>query len=916
MNTDMETNGRAASMSWVCIQTDAKQTMIGRCGDDEPSVNIPTVHPGGAACIDRGSVKDWDGLRSLWKRGLGHIGVTIQNPHAVVTMPQVFSTRKNVTTLVSLLFQQLKVPAIFLTNPWIAALMSNGAVTGVVVHVDDAAACIAPVVRMRVLEDGLFRLPFGSRDLKNPQVLQVLIKTVFQSIIKCNKDVHRILAKRVILSGACPENFDAILEAHLTASLQHHNNDADDEYEVHVESTATEGKLSTWIGLSIIGSLSTAVHEKPVIEDGAIGAYMTIDQYKRFGPDYIFAQEHKAASVLAPVGQGVGTIVSDAEIARPPSDPLWDGPDQFVCLYTDERRILGGRCGNDEPCVAIPTGELARGDEPFFEAGTIVDWKHVSTKWQKVLQYLDVTTGSNHGLVFCLPIRSTRTDVQRILRVAFEELHAPRVFLTNPWTAALMASGCESGVVICSESTSTCVVPIINMQVQAHALVRIAVGDSDFYDQDVTMEVYKAVHSSITHCAVEVWPQLWSSIIVSGGCATHEEFIENLESQLKHLAEADESVQAAGLTPQTVIEFAAAAQLSFWVGVSIIGALTVSMNASPVIEDQPVGVYISREQFDKYGSEFPFMQECDGHVLTMDNASDVEKAIYKTTLKITASRESLIPVTNTHSSNLEVHQGWLTKQGGGTRILSRKNWKRRWFILQGNQLTYHKNNMFIVSHPPTEVRQHATGSINLADATAIEPWEGKPFGFVIITPQRTYYIYAASKEETAIWLRKLRKAKEQAQSAAQRSGSQVRLSDSDLASRTSRGRPSLHASSSSSDRRSHSRDNHQRQQQQQQHQRERGEYDERSRSRDGHRRAESSGRSPVPRPESTETGQQLYGGYGGYAGARGRRSLEPGAPASDNKVVRPVRHGGKGGSVDLQRRKLSDKAAFIKSSMV
>ena len=466
--------------------------MIGRCGDDEPSVSIPTVHPGGAACIERGSVKDWDGLRSLWKRGLSHIGVNIQSPHAVVTMPQVFSTRKNVTTLVSLLFQQLKVPAVFLTNPWIAALMSNGAVTGVVVHVDDAAACVAPVVKMRVLEDGLFRLPFGSRDLKNPQVLQVLIKTVFQAIAKCSPDVHRVLAKRVVLSGGCPENFDAALEANLIASLRHHYADGSaDDMDVHVEATATEGSLSTWIGLSIIGSLSTAVHEKPVIEDGAIGAYMTAEQYKRFGPDYIFAQEHKAASVLCPVGQGVGTIVSDAEIARPPSDPLWDGADQFVCLYTDERRVLGGRCGNDEPCVTIPTGDQAAGDAPYFEGGTIVNWKHVAAKWHKVLQYLDVSEGSGHGIVFCLPIRASRDDVKRLLRVAFDDLHTPRVFLSNPWTAALMASGCETGVVVCSESTATCVVPIINMQVQAHALVRIAVGDSEFYDQDVTMEVYK-----------------------------------------------------------------------------------------------------------------------------------------------------------------------------------------------------------------------------------------------------------------------------------------------------------------------------------------------------------------------------------------------------------------------------------------
>lgn len=29
--------------------------------------------------------------------------------------------------------------------------------------------------------------------------------------------------------------------------------------------------------------------------------------------------------------------------------------------------------------------------------------------------------------------------------------------------------------------------------------------------------------------------------------------------------------------------------------------------------------------------------------------------------------------------------GWLTKEGGGW-----KSWKRRWFVLDGNRLTYHK----------------------------------------------------------------------------------------------------------------------------------------------------------------------------------------------------------------------------------
>lgn len=164
----------------VCIQTDAKQITIGRCGDDEPSVSIPTTNSDGSSCIVRGSVKDWDGLRSLWKRGLGHLGINLHNPHAVVTIPEVFSTRKNVATLVSLLFQQLKAPAIFLTNPWVATLMSSGVVTGLVVFTNDAAACVAPVIRMRVIEKGLYRLPFGSRDMKSPQVLQILMKVVYR----------------------------------------------------------------------------------------------------------------------------------------------------------------------------------------------------------------------------------------------------------------------------------------------------------------------------------------------------------------------------------------------------------------------------------------------------------------------------------------------------------------------------------------------------------------------------------------------------------------------------------------------------------------------------------------------------------------------------------------------------------------
>ena len=40
----------------------------------------------------------------------------------------------------------------------------------------------------------------------------------------------------------------------------------EDQAKVHVEVVSAEGTLSVWVGLSIIGSLSSNVHEKPVIE--------------------------------------------------------------------------------------------------------------------------------------------------------------------------------------------------------------------------------------------------------------------------------------------------------------------------------------------------------------------------------------------------------------------------------------------------------------------------------------------------------------------------------------------------------------------------------------------------------------------------------------------------------------------------
>eukprot|EP00045_Choanoeca_perplexa_P013102 m.146343 g.146343 ORF g.146343 m.146343 type:complete len:856 (+) comp16237_c0_seq1:254-2821(+) len=749
----------AFAQPWVCVQTDEAATLLGRCGDDEPSVVHPThLESSSPICMLRGSLKDVDALRATWSRALQQMPA-LSSPPGIVTVVPTFSTRKHVASLVSMMMTQLQAPAVFLTNHWTAVLMSHGAVTGVIVHVGQESSSIAPVVKMKLQSEGLFRLPFGAADMRNPQVLQLLYKTIFRSVVLCRESVRASLFARVVLSGTLPDNFDAALEANLNASVTAAQNKLPIGLQVNVINNDTT--LNTWVGLSIIGSLSTEVHRHPTIEDGVIGAYLTAEDFESYGPDYIFAGL-AGDQVLAPVGQGIGQIVSDADITRSEPENVWSSNTQYVCIHAGGRRVLAGRCGDDEPAVIVPTRSTSP-QQPAFVEGAIFDWGGAKSMFTTAMDLLAVKPNTTHGLVLSLPLRCCRADVESIIDVAFEELRVPSLFLCNVWMAALMASGCENGLVIVTEATATCIVPIIGMRVVEEALIRLPIGEGEYYDHDILKEIYNAAHQSVIRAPSEAWELLWTSIVVAGGAAAQEDFIDHIEEELLHRARSDGKVRAMGLVPTTRLEFAAEAPGSVWVGLSIVGALTHSVSKTPIIEDQPIGVFINREQFAKHGPGCAFGSHADGSVVTVEyHRQSIEKRVMARVKMTQASRESLITAPSAYDKEMVVHQGWLMKQGGGTSFLSRKSWKRRWFLLQGNQLTYHKSNLYIVSHMPSEVRKNATGVLNLVDALAIDPWDGKPFGFVIIMKDRTFYIYATCAVERQRWLKQLRKAKEAA----------------------------------------------------------------------------------------------------------------------------------------------------------
>eukprot|EP01027_Heterolobosea_sp_BB2_P013998 GEZU01020139.1.p1 GENE.GEZU01020139.1~~GEZU01020139.1.p1 ORF type:complete len:701 (-),score=127.54 GEZU01020139.1:368-2470(-) len=89
--------------------------------------------------------------------------------------------------------------------------------------------------------------------------------------------------------------------------------------------------------------------------------------------------------------------------------------------------------------------------------------------------------------------------------------------------------------------------------------------------------------------------------------------------------------------------------------------------------------------------------------------------------------------------------GWLTKQGG-----SHKTWKRRWFVLKNCVLSYFKD-----PADPAPI-----DSINLIGriVTRADDEIGIPHALQLLTPSRTYYMYAETGDDAEKWMNTLKLA--------------------------------------------------------------------------------------------------------------------------------------------------------------
>jgi len=116
-------------------------------------------------------------------------------------------------------------------------------------------------------------------------------------------------------------------------------------------------------------------------------------------------------------------------------------------------------------------------------------------------------------------------------------------------------------------------------------------------------------------------------------------------------------------------------------------------------------------------------------------------AFAKTGIKLPLRAAS---VDKESTSDRVVKQGYLTKQG-----IRFKTWKIRWFTLTPSTLSYHKS-----------YQRELIDQIALSTAEKIEDGysrSGINNSLVVITPSRTYLMYAESPQDRDDWLIELNK---------------------------------------------------------------------------------------------------------------------------------------------------------------